>query len=164
MLSSLTFISLVILTIPTRNVHSTNANDDLCKPRVAAVTKCYFSLYVNMQCKSAVFRFTETSFTKSCDSPTIFWGYPMNNLTLIIDTSYTAKRQAYALRLDAKQIFPSSFRVYQVQKTNCDTPLAENNGIMTAKSGPDFQVALKFQGPKQLSLFGVFIKYSVVRV
>ena len=165
MLSPLTFFSLFILAIITNSVASTGTvGQDPCKPRVTEKSKCYLDLYVNSQCKAAVIRFAGTDLTKSCDSVNMFWNYPINNLTLIIDTPYTANKQAYAIRLNTGGLSSTFFRIYQVQKNSICKALKSRKGVITAKCDQDYQVGLKFQGPKYISLFGVFIQYSVVRV
>ena len=163
MFSSLLSFSIVAAVFVT-GAYAQTTTTNPCEPRVSSALPCYLGVSVNPQCKSAILRFPGTNLTKKCNSANIFWNYPQNNLTFIIDTPFTATRQPYTLRLSVYPTQPQMFRVFQVQPDGTTTELNIQSDIITVRSDSNFQVRLKFEGPSRYIVYGVFIRYDVVLI
>ena len=160
--SLFSFFIIAAVTVTVAYAQTTTTNP--CEPRVSSVTPCHLSVSVNQQCKSAIISFPGTNFTNSCNSTEIFWNYPQNNFTFIIDTPFTATHQRYTLQLSVYPRQPQMFRVFQVQTDGATTELKFRSDIITVRSDSNFQVGLKFQGPSRFIVYGVYIRYDVVLI
>ncbi|CAF3957747.1 unnamed protein product, partial [Rotaria sp. Silwood1] len=80
----------------------------------------------------------------------------MNTLIVTFETPFTQKRQPFSIRLDNEQLKLAITRVCQVSPQG-STELQPIGNIITAKSDSNYQVVLKFEGPPQLTFYGVFI-------
>ena len=109
---------------------------------------------------SHVFSLADTELAKSKKSVEIFWSYPMNTLTLTIETPFTHQGRPYSISLDNKGLSASIKHLYRLLDGQ-ETEIPINDERIVEESDSNYQVILKFQAPSEMSTYGVFIKYGI---
>ncbi|UJR12388.1 hypothetical protein I4U23_016565 [Adineta vaga] len=70
-----------------------------CKAKVYdSSDKCNGRLSIRNPCNSATLHLGATNL-KSCTDVNLSWDYPTSNLTIVIETPFTQRRQPYAVNL-----------------------------------------------------------------
>jgi hypothetical protein len=159
MQSSIVFCLLVGSLI---SVHASVPAKRSCDPTVFENSKCNLGISYDRSCKSMKLNLGKNAKIKLCSTVNIFWSYPTNNLTLVIETSFTSERQPFRIRLSRKQLKPQISYVYRVVKRQV-TELKPSNRTSVVKSDSQYRVMIKFQAPSKLQYYGVFIKYDVLK-
>jgi len=143
-------------------VHALPISSDSCESSIIQQHTCNIRVIVPRECKSPTLNLTGSNVSTSCSSVEIYWKYPMNNLTVIIETPFTEKHQPYSIRLQNQQLKTQISHIYQVCKSSAHTELKSQDDIITVKSNEDYQIILEFQAPTKFIFFGAFIKYDVI--
>jgi hypothetical protein len=112
-------------------------------------------------CKETKLDLANTNTSKTCTSVHLFWNYPVANLTTIIETPFTQKKQAYILYIDNAQLKPYISHVYRIVNGQ-ETEVTTSDKTLIQYSDANYQVILKFEGPSTLYYYGVFINYNIV--
>jgi hypothetical protein len=146
----------IIKAVPiTENIiHSCDAEYDDYQP-------CSWSISSPPDCKETKLNLTKTNISKTCTSVHLFWNYPVDNLTAIIDTPFTEKKQAYKLFIENEQLQPYISHVYRILDGR-ETEVTTTNKTLIQYSDANYQVILKFEGPPTLYYYGVFINYNIL--
>ncbi|CAF1434492.1 unnamed protein product [Adineta steineri] len=122
---------------------------------------CDGTVSVRGGCKSSTLNFAHTNTSKTCTSVKFFWSYPVDNLTMIIETPFTEKQQQYSIKFNVDRTMGAITNVFRIfgREEILITP-AESKLIQPSDS--NYQIILKLQGPSKLTSYGVFIDYEVV--
>jgi len=88
-----------------------------------------------------------------------FWSYPVNNMTLIIETPFTQKHQHYTITLDNEQVYGAITNVYRIINDK-EIKITTPDKTIIQHSDSNYQIILKFQAPTHLSRYGVNINYE----
>jgi len=159
MLSTITF--LVLLSVG--HIQAIPIADESCDVQIYhQPTPCDGSLVVPYSCESATANLTGTRF-ESCDTIHFTWAYPLNNLTIIIATTYTQQRQPYAINIDNGffKVYPLPiYRILDGQETEITT----TDDVIVQKSDSNYEVILKFQAQTTVSYYISHIYYNVTQV
>lgn len=166
-MSSINMVFLLLLTVAiisfieavpiTENIIST------CDADYDEYRLCSQSISSPAGCKETKFNLSNTNTSKTCTSVNLFWNYPVDNLTTIIETPFTQKKQAYKLYIDNEQLTPYISHVYRILNGK-ETEVTTTDKILIQHSDANYQVILKFQGPPTLYYYGVFINYNITVV
>jgi hypothetical protein len=148
------FILLVALT-----THAQPINDS-CQSHIDKLKTCSAVISFSGDCYSSKVDLSNTEYAK-CASNSFFWSYPLNNMTLVIETQFTQNHQPYTIRLDNAQIMQAVSHVYRIIN-NKEIDITTKDKTLTQKSDSNYQIILKFQGPKHLGRYGVNINYESV--
>ncbi len=62
--------------------------------------QCSAVVTVRGGCEAGTLHLGRSNVSKICTSVGLFWSYPMNNLTMFIETPFTEKQQAYTIEFD----------------------------------------------------------------
>ena len=125
-------------------------------------TPCHGIISVPGSCTSATARLATTTL-KSCDAVGINWGYPMNNLTIIIETPFTQQRQPYAIHIDNWffKLYPlPMYRILDGKETEIkitDDPIVQ-------KSDSNYQVIIKLQADTTIGYYLAIFNYNATKV
>jgi len=111
---------------------------------------------------SKVFNTTTTDLSQLKDAVEIFWSYPTNTLTLIIETGYTAEQQDYSIALDAESMGDNVTRVDRIIDGN-ETEVKPENGKYMLESDSKGQVAIKLHSWPTMTTYGVYIRYQIIQ-
>ncbi|CAF3430833.1 unnamed protein product [Rotaria socialis] len=131
-----------------------------CKGQVDQIDTCKAVVQFPGDCDAATVNLTDTDYAK-CNSANFFWSYPVHNLTLIIQTPFTAQKQPYTTYFDNEQIVSGISHVYRIFN-NQETDVTTKDKTLIQYSDANYQVVLKFQGPDHLQRYGVNINYDAV--
>ena len=82
-------------------------------------------------------------------------------MTFIIETPLTQSKQGYIIYLDNIQLTQGISRVFRVFNSQ-ETEVTTRGDKLIQYSDANYQIILKFEGPKQLSRYGVVIQYKTV--
>ena len=143
-------------------LHAASVSESSCETMVYDYSACYFGLSYGSGCKSQVSYVGKNPKAVSCSSVNIFWSYPNNNLTLVIETSFTQARQPFSIRLDQRQLKPVISHACNIAQDK-GTELNLNNDVSVVKSDKNYQVVIKFQAYSGPQAYGVNIKYDVLK-
>jgi len=113
-------------------------------------------------CNSKILNLANTELAKSSTSVGLFWSYPVNTMTLIIETPFTQKREPYAISIDNEELKQAISHVYRVLN-NQETEITTSDDKLVQKSDSNYQIILKFQGPPEMRYYGVRISYDIIR-
>ena len=133
-----------------------------CDAKRGGYTQCSAPISSPAGCKETKLDLTNTNTSKACTSVSLFWGYPIGNLTTIFATPFTQKKQAYNLHIDNEKLKSSIFHVYRLQNGQ-EKEVTTTAKTLIQHSDDNYQVILKFSGPRSLLTYGVFINYNSVR-
>jgi hypothetical protein len=122
--------------------------------------QCSGTVSVRLDCKISTLNLTHTNMSERCNSIDLFWSYPVDNLTMIIETPFSKKQQAYTIELNNERIMGAISHVYRlIDGKEIEVTTKESKLIQHSDS--KYQVILKLQGPPKLTYYGVFIDYDV---
>jgi hypothetical protein len=138
-----------------------NTVHNSCDAEYDVYQPCSVLLISPPNCKETKLNLTNTNTSKTCTSVNLFWSYPIDNLTTIIATPFTQKKQAYQLYIDNEQLKHYISHVYRILNGQ-ETEVTTTDKTLIQDSDANYQVILKFQGPPKLTYYGVFINYNVV--
>jgi hypothetical protein len=154
LLLTVVIISIIKAVPITENIiHSCDAEYD-------AYQLCSESINAPTGCKETKLNLANTNTSKTCTSVHLFWNYPVDNLTAIIETPFSQKKQAYQLYIDNEQLKPYISHVYRVLNGQ-ETEVTTTDKTLIQYSDASYQVILKFEGPPTLYYYGVFINYKI---
>ncbi len=151
-LSSVIFIGSIAHALPINRCEVSNFDQTTCNLHVGFPSAC----------KSSTLHLANSSLSTSCSSVRIFWDYPMNNLTVIIETPFTQIQQPYSIHLRSQRMKPQISHIYQVSESGAYTELIPEGDIITVNSNTDYQIILMFQAPTRMIFFGVYIEYDII--
>ncbi|CAF1123352.1 unnamed protein product [Rotaria sordida] len=119
---------------------------------------CDGYLSTDSRCNNSFLNIANTPFCV-CSNVSLFWNYPMQNLTITIEAANYAKlKQPYTVSLNDAFNFP----VYRVYPNGKEVLISRRTATPVAqRSDENYQVVLKFQGPKRLTFYGASIEYQV---
>lgn len=149
----LLIISLILLSIHTQ-IHADNS----CETHISDLETCSAVISFSGNCQSMLVNLGKTKYA-NCTTNQFFWSYPLNNLTLIIETPMTYERKSFTISLMNEELAGAINHVYRIIHGK-ESDVTTHEKILRQDSDENFQVILKFQGPKQLSRYGVNIDYS----
>ena len=84
-------------------------------------------------------------------------------MTFIVETPFTQSKQGYILYIDNVQLAQGISRVFRIFN-NQETEVTTRGDKLIQYSDANYQIILKFEGPKQLSRYGVVIDYKTVQM
>ncbi|CAF1100572.1 unnamed protein product [Didymodactylos carnosus] len=121
---------------------------------------CNGYLSTDPKCNNSFLNIVNTSYYH-CSEARIFWNYPMQNLTVTIESAnYTKSKQLYSVSLTGGML--PTYRIYPNGKEFLITNTTAEKIVEI--SDENYQVVLKFQGPKRLTFYGAEIEYQVAPV
>jgi hypothetical protein len=138
-------------------------SESSCDAQFYETDECWATVSVQRDCKSAKLNLSNSNISKSCSSVDVGWAYPMNNLTVTIETPFTQQRQPYAVIFNNKWLMEALTNVYRVFN-NQETEVITHDTTLIQYSDSNYQVILKFQAPSTISAYKVFLNYDVVRM
>lgn len=150
----------VLISLILFSIHTQIRVDASCDTHISNLEKCSAVISFSGNCQSMIVNLSETEYA-NCTANQFFWSYPLNNLTLIIETPMTDERRAYTMSLNNEQLAGAISNVYRIINGK-ESEVTTHEKILRQDSDGNFQVILKFQGPKQLSRYGVNIDYTSV--
>ena len=138
-------------------VESISIENESCEGQISRWSdECSGTIIVSRTCQSAFVHLGNTSM-KTCDQVYLMWSYPLNNLTMIIETKF---HQNYQIRF-ANQ--PD----YEIEKylieSGREIPIKFKEEFITLKSDSDYQIQLKLQAQTSISYYGFPIVYNVTK-
>jgi hypothetical protein len=136
--------------------------DESNNPNLTVYDTCNAGVNFPPDCNSMVLNLANTELARSCTSVKLFWSYPVKTMTLIIETSSTQKRESYAISMDNRRLKPAISHVYRVLD-NQETEITTSDDRLIQESDSNYQVILKFQGPSEMTYYGVSINYDVIQ-
>ncbi|CAF1093438.1 unnamed protein product [Adineta ricciae] len=132
--------------------------NDSCESHVDKLSTCAGTISFSGDCYSSKIELRDTEYVK-CTDVNFFWSYPLNNMTLVIETPFTQKRQRFTVSLETQPLQGAVSHVYRIIDDQ-ETDVTTREPILTQDSDANYQVILKFQGPTRLSRYGVVIQYE----
>jgi hypothetical protein len=124
--------------------------------------QCSGGVSVNLDCQTSKLNLTHTNISQICTSIDLFWSYPVGNLTMIIETPFSKKQQAYTIELNNERVMGAISHVYRlIDGKEIEVTTKESKLIQHSDS--KYQVILKLQGPPKLTYYGVFIDYDIIK-
>jgi hypothetical protein len=94
----------------------------------------------------------------NCTEASIFWNYPMNNLTSVFSSKENKPFQ-FCL-INSNQIY-NDIPVYRVEENQETRVVKSDDNVCMQSDSLTNTVTLRFVGPKQMKYYGVFIQYSI---
>ncbi len=152
----MSFVSSFVILFLAMTIHA----DDSCETHIYTLKTCSAVLTFSGNCQSMTLNLSNTEYAH-CTSNGFFWSYPLNNLTLIIETLFTEKHQAYTISLNNEQLFGAITNIYRIID-NKEIEITTHDKILVQQSDLNYQVILKFQGPTHLGRYGVNIDYESI--
>jgi hypothetical protein len=154
-----TMIFLVLLSIVF--VEGTSIPNESCEAQISSwPDPCTGTIIVSRSCESATLHFEMTPF-KLCDSIYLMWSYPLNNLTMIIETSFTQRHQSYSIGL--KNLTEYDIRKYLILNGK-EIEIKSTEDIIVLHSDSNYQIKLKLQAETTISYYGFPISYNVTKI
>ena len=138
-------------------LNSDASSDSSCQSHVDKLDSCQAVISFSGDCLSPKIDLSSTEFSQ-CEAVKFFWSYPLNNMTLVIETPFTRSHQRFLMRLDNQQLTGAVSHVYRIFN-NQETDVTTRDDTLIQYSDPNYQIILKFQGPTRLSRYGVDIDY-----
>ncbi|CAF1288785.1 unnamed protein product [Rotaria sordida] len=108
-----------------------------------------------------VLKLADTELIKSSTSVEFFWSYPVDVLTLIIETPFTEKRQPYAVSIDNESLAPSISNVYRMLE-NQEIEVTTTDNKLILDSDSNYQIVVKFRSTPDMNYYGVRIHYDII--
>ena len=109
-----------------------------------------------------VFNLAKTKLSESKDAVEIFWSYPMNILTMIIETGYTPEQQAYAIAFDAESMAQDVKRMYRIVNGE-EIEIKAEAGKYMLESDSNGQVVVKLHSWPRMTTYGTSIRYQIIQ-
>ena len=135
---------------------------DSCNARLDSYSPCYGTISSSGYCKVSILSLANTN-VSACTSVRLFWSYPVGNLTMTIVTLFTQRQEAYKVSIDNEALNGAISHVYRLFNGE-ETEVTTNDNELVQDSDSNYQVIIKLQGPSQLTYYGVFINYKVMRM
>ena len=151
----------IVLGIPVTD----NGIDEPCEAELwenDAPYECSAVVSVRGECVAATLHLDRSKVSKLCTSVSLFWSYPVDNLTITIETPFTQKQQAYTLEFDNEQIMSYISHVYRFIDGK-ETEVTTHDSKLIQHSDSKYQIILKLEGPPTLTYYGVFVHYNVTQ-
>ncbi|UJR07733.1 hypothetical protein I4U23_012017 [Adineta vaga] len=152
------YLSLFVIALLASFTHARTLGDSSCGSHLDKLDTCSATISFSGECYSSKIDLKDTEYAK-CTTNAFFWSYPVNNMTLVIETKFTQQRQPYSINLDNTQLKGAILHVYRVFN-NQETEITTQDKVLVQRSDSNYQVILKFQAPTQLSRYGVQIDYK----
>lgn len=149
---------IIILSLITIVHNAAIAENPTCIAEVDKFSQCAADISAPFGCKSTVLNFTNTGFAQ-CQGVNFFYASGANNMTLIIETSFTQQRQPYYLSLANSPIMEIILHVYRIID-NQEIDITTRNATLVQKSDSNYQIILKFQGPPVSTRGGVHVIFT----
>lgn len=133
--------------------------DQSCEVHASEPSDCYTNVWVPNTCHSATLDLTKSEFTKSCNNVTLFWSYPVDNLTITFGNGHNTP---FTMAIPTEYLLaalPHIYRIIDGRETEVTTTKPE----LIQTSDSNNHIILKFQGPPALYFYGVFINYYFVK-
>lgn len=128
-----------------------------CQSHVDKLDVCQATISFSGDCRSPIIDLTQTEYVQ-CENVNFFWSYPLNNMTLIIETPFTRSHQRFTMFLDNQQLTGAISRVFRIFNGQ-ETEVTTRDSTLIQYSDSNYQIILKFEGPTHLSRYGVNIDY-----
>jgi len=112
-------------------------------------------------CTSAFVNFTNTP-SAQCTAINYLWTQPADNLTMILETSFTKADQAYKINFDNYSLLELVTHVYQIIN-NQEIEVTTHTSTLTLPSDSNYQVIVKFETPAQSTVSAIDIRYEAVK-
>jgi hypothetical protein len=158
MLSTITF--LVVLSISFIQVIPITSES--CKAQILdSSNPCSSSVIVSRSCDTATLNLGETRF-KTCTEVRLFWSYPMNNLTVTVETPFTQQHQPYTINIDNRLIKDYSVGIYRILNGQ-EIHVKSVDDVIVQNSDSNYQIILKFQAEKTITYYGFPFMYKVTK-
>jgi hypothetical protein len=138
-----------------------NAISSSCNANIDRYSPCTATVSFGDWCTSAVLNFTNTP-SAQCLGINFVWSVPVNNLTMILETSYTKTRQAYKIAFVNSALMEVITNVYQIIN-NKEIDVTSHDNTLILNSDSNYQVIVKFQAPSKHGRSIVFIRYDVTK-
>ncbi len=158
----MSFSSSFLILLFASTVHARTITDDSCETHINKLDTCWAIVSFSGDCYSSNVNLTNTEYAK-CISNIFFWSYPLNNMTLIIETEFTQQHQSYTIHLDNEQLMSTVTNVYRILN-NQEKEITTKDKILIQNSDSNYQIILKFQGPTHLGRYGVNIDYKSIQM
>jgi hypothetical protein len=137
--------------------------DESCEAQIYnSSSSCSGLITVPRSCQSATANLATTGF-KSCDAVDFSWAYPIDNLTIIIETPFTRQHQPYAIHIDNKQFKAYPLPIYRILDGH-ETEIKTRDDIIVEKSDSKYQIILKLQAETTVSYYVFFFRYNVTKI
>ena len=138
-------------------VESISIEEDPCEGQISKWSdECSGTIIVSRSCQSSFVHLGNTSF-KSCDHVYLMWSYPLNNLTMIIQTKFS---EEYQIRLDNQPTY--DIQKYQIVNGK-EIRINSTEEFVTITSDSNFQIKMKLQAETTISYYGFPIVYNVTK-
>nr|BAJ97444.1 predicted protein [Hordeum vulgare subsp. vulgare] len=134
--------------------------NDSCESHLDTLDNCAGTISFSGYCYSSKIELHDTEFAK-CTGVYFFWSYPLNNMTLVIETPFTQKRQAFTVSLKTEALAGAVSHVYRIIDDK-ETDVTTREPVLAQDSDANYQVILKFQGPTHLSRYGLNFNMSLL--
>lgn len=95
----------------------------------------------------------------SCANASIFWSYPLGNLTTVFSADVNKTKSFDFCLFNSLSIY-NDIPVYRVQDGQ-EFKINKNNNKVCMQSDSSNSVTLKLVGPKNLKYYGVFIDFGL---
>jgi hypothetical protein len=118
-------------------------------------------IIVPRSCTSATASLATTDF-KSCDKVDFSWAYPLNNLTIIIETPFTQRHQPYSIHIDNRQFKLYPLPIYRILDGK-ETEIKTTDDVIVEKSDSNYQIIVKLQAETTISYYVFFFHYNVTK-
>ena len=154
------FMKFLIVSLAIFSACTRTSRADSCETHINNLEKCSAVISFSGNCQSMTVNLSQTEYS-NCSANQFFWSYPLNNLTLIIETPMTDKHQAYTIALNNEQLAGAITNVYRIVDGK-ETEITTHEKILRLHSDENYQVIVKFQGPTRLSRYGANVDYNSV--
>jgi hypothetical protein len=152
----LVVVVLFVFAVDVARSHATSTNS--CESHIDKLDTCQAVISFSGDCYSSQVNLSDTEYSQ-CTSNQFFWSYPLNNMTLIIETSFTRSRQAYWISVDNQALQGAVSHVYRIYNGQ-ETDVSVFTPKLVQYSDPNYQIILKFEGPTSLGRYGVNVNYD----
>lgn len=112
-------------------------------------------------CTEAIINFTNTP-SAQCNGINYLWAQAANNLTMIIETSYTKVHQAYKIIFNNSWLMELVTHVYQIIN-NQEIEVTTKASTLTLNSDSNYQIIVKFESPADPPISATGISYEAVK-
>ncbi len=146
-----------VYSAPTKDIDITST----CNAPIDRYSNCTARVESVDGCTSALVNFTNTP-SAQCTAINYLWVQPANNLTMILETSFTQTHQAYKINFDNYSLLELVTHVYQIIN-NQEIEVTTHASILTLLSDSNYQVIVKFETPAQSTVSAIGIRYEAVK-
>ena len=162
---TLTFVVLLIAVSVKHIVRGIPVTEKFTKDSCAAKLSSYDSypcsrtVTIFGQCNSSTLDLAQTSIAR-CTAIHLSWSNPIENLTMIIETPFTAEQQSYTIHIDNEGMMGPVSHVFRLIEGE-EIEITTNGSKLIQYADANYQVILKFRSPTEFNYYGVFIDYEV---